>query len=530
MSGVQTDSLKATPQGTEKDETVITAEQEVVVEGREAQMDVAGLFLANVAKRGDAADLLAPYNPQEEKAVIRKADMIIVPLLLVALMMGAVDKNALSTAAVLGLRADLNLVGQQYSWAGSLIFFGSLVSLFPALFAMQRFPAGKVVSGCVIIWGVVSLCIAACENFAGLAVCRFVLGLFEALTFPGFSLIISSWYTRKEQVARTALIYSTLSSLTNGLLSYASSFVHGQLGVEAWQLLFLLIGAITFAWGILLFTFLPDSPVSAKWLTDRQRIIAVTRLKDNRTGVENKHFKWSQCKEAFLDIKTWLIFLINICLNVPSEFSLPLSPFNSIIVNNLGFSSKETMLLAIPTGMISWVGSLLFSWVAVKSEHRKHRCLVAAASCLLPLLGTTLLHVIPRSNKGGSLGSLYIVYFFWAPYIIMTTVVIANTGGYTKKTIVYGMSYLGYLVGNIIGPQTFRANQAPAYTGGVVAMLVCYCIGILLLLAYYFNLRRLNRAKEDWLAQHPEEANADNLLDDWRDETDFESKRFRYVL
>jgi ACS family allantoate permease-like MFS transporter len=32
----------------------------------------------------------------------------------------------------------------------------------------------------------------------------------------------------------------------------------------------------------------------------------------------------------------------------------------------------------------------------------------------------------------------------------MMTVVNANTGGYTKKTVVYGMAYAGYLVGNIV--------------------------------------------------------------------------------
>nr|XP_018266694.1 uncharacterized protein I303_00669 [Kwoniella dejecticola CBS 10117]OBR88852.1 hypothetical protein I303_00669 [Kwoniella dejecticola CBS 10117] len=499
---------------------VLVSEQGI--EGAKDQLDIAGLFLADLANRPNAQELLFPYTAAEERAVVRKADMIIVPLLLVALMMGAVDKNALSTAAILGLRTDLRLVGQEYSWTGSLIFFGSIASLFPALFAMQKYPAGRVVAGCVTVWGVVSLCIAACSNFAGLAVCRFVLGLFEALTFPGFSLIVSSWYTRKEQVVRTALIYSTLSSLTNGLLSYAASFAPNHLGVKAWQLLFLLIGAITFCWGILMGFFLPDSPVSARWLSDRQRYIAVMRLKDNRTGVENKHFKLSQAKEAFLDLKTWLIFLINICLNVPSKLA-----FNSIIVNGLGYSTKETLLLATPTGLISWCGSLLFSWIAIRT---KQRCLTAAASCLLPLLSTILLHVIPRSNVGGSLGSLYLIYFYWAPYIVMTTVVIANTGGYTKKTIVYGMSYLGYLVGNIIGPQTFRANQAPAYTGGVIAMLACYCAGILLLLVYYFNLRRLKKNKEQWLADHSQEAAADDLLDDWRDETDFEAKRFQYVL
>ena len=38
----------------------------------------------------------------------------------------------------------------------------------------------------------------------------------------------------------------------------------------------------------------------------------------------------------------------------------------------------------------------------------------------------------------------------------------------------FAILYIGYAVGNLIGPQTFRENQAPAYTGGVVAMLVSY--------------------------------------------------------
>lgn len=110
--------------------------------------------------------------------------------------MGAVDKNALGTAAVLGLRTDLKLKGQEYSCmplsvrpsltagTASLIFFGQIATLFPALFAMQRYPAAKVISGCVIMWGVLSMCIAATSGYAGLAVCRFILGMFESLTFP----------------------------------------------------------------------------------------------------------------------------------------------------------------------------------------------------------------------------------------------------------------------------------------------------------------------------------------------------------
>ncbi|ORY21526.1 putative allantoate permease [Naematelia encephala] len=485
------------------------------------KLDVAGKFLAEVALRSNANELLEEPTAAEERAVVRRADFIIVPLLLVALMMGAVDKNALGTAAVLGLRTDLNLVGQQYSWTSSIIFFGSLASLFPALFFMQKYPAGKVIAANVTVWGIISMATAGSKAFGGLAACRFILGLFEALTFPGFSLVISSWYTRREQsfkVARTAIIYSTLSSLTNGLLSFACSYITDQLAIKGWQLLFILVGAITFSWGILMGFFLPDSPVSARWLTERQRVVAVMRLKNNQTGVENKTYKLYQVKEALLDPKTWLVFFTNICLNVPT--------FNSIIVASLGFTSRETTLLSIPTGLISWVSSLAFSYIAVKT---KQRTLTAMFSCFIPLLSTILLHVIPRSNVGGSLGSLFIIYFYWAPYIVMSTVVIANTGGYTKKTIVYGIAYCGYLVGNIIGPQTFIATQAPDYTGGVVAMLVCYCVAIILIFTYHLNIRRLNKKKAAWMQANPDHASGD-LLADWRDLTDFEKPTFIYVI
>jgi hypothetical protein len=38
--------------------------------------------------------------------------------------LGAVDKVAISTAAIYGLKHDLHLVGQQYSWAGSILSLG----------------------------------------------------------------------------------------------------------------------------------------------------------------------------------------------------------------------------------------------------------------------------------------------------------------------------------------------------------------------------------------------------------------------
>jgi hypothetical protein len=50
----------------------------------------------------------------------------------------------------------------------------------------------------------------------------------------------------------------------------------------------------------------PDSPLNAWFLTAEERIIAVSRLRVNQTGIENKHFKRDQFLEALRDPKTWL--------------------------------------------------------------------------------------------------------------------------------------------------------------------------------------------------------------------------------
>lgn len=63
---------------------------------------------------------MAPWTEAEEKAVKRKLDKIVLPLVTMSLLLGGVDKVILGTSATFGLRDDLGLVGQDYSWASSL--------------------------------------------------------------------------------------------------------------------------------------------------------------------------------------------------------------------------------------------------------------------------------------------------------------------------------------------------------------------------------------------------------------------------
>lgn len=180
----------------------------------------------------------------------------------------------------------MKLTGDQYNWISSIIYFGAIIAVFPSLFLMQKIPTGKWLSFNASVWGIILMCSAACKSFGGLLAARFILGLFEACIFAGFGLVISAYWTKKEQTWRTAVIFSTLSSVVNGLLSYAAAHYHGSLG--QWQVLFLSVGGLTFFWSILCWLFLAGTPLEARWMSTREKVIAVRRTAQNRTGVANK--------------------------------------------------------------------------------------------------------------------------------------------------------------------------------------------------------------------------------------------------
>ena len=81
------------------------------------------------------------------------------------------------------------------------------------------------------------MCQAFTRNFAGLLVCRFVLGLVEGPFLPGVFFLMSCWYKRSELPPRIALLYGAnmLASAFGGLIAAGIvARMEGKLGRPAW--------------------------------------------------------------------------------------------------------------------------------------------------------------------------------------------------------------------------------------------------------------------------------------------------------
>ena len=175
---------------------------------------------------------------------------------------------------------------------------------------LQRFNLGRVLGGVVMLWGLIAMLTATVTFFRGLYAQRFFLGFVESIIPTGFMCIVSGYYTQDEQSLRQSWWFSSTGGWTiiGGALNYGFAQITGGT-LKRWQYIYLFAGALTVLFGIVCFA-IPNSAVSAWFLSPEERIVAVERLRRGQTGVRCQKLKWSHIREGLLDIKVWLVALM----------------------------------------------------------------------------------------------------------------------------------------------------------------------------------------------------------------------------
>ncbi|KAI1122227.1 allantoate permease [Nemania abortiva] len=459
---------------------------------------------------------------EEIKKVVRKIDYHIVPILFVLYFLQYLDKNAINFANAYGLKQGTHLQGQDFSWLGSIFYFGYLASQFPSGYLIQRLPVGRVVSITVIIWGTIVLTTPACKSFAGIATNRFFLGLTEATVNPAFVLIMSIWYKVDEQPLRLEAYYCTngLATMFGGLIGYAVG--HITTGLPKWTYVFFIFGGISVVAGIVSLFVLPDVPATARFLTPRERTIATERVASNRAGVKNHHFKKHQAIQCAKDPKTWILFIMAIGAQVPNS---AITSFTSQIIASFGFDTLGTQYLQIPGGAVQFLSLILGGWLCTKWP-RGSRCPTMIVANTICIIGSALLVRLPDENKWGRLVALWLCFFQGLGFSMSLTMVSSNIAGSTKKQLTAVILFTGYCIGNIIGPQTFLEREAPHYRSAYVAMLVGYTVKLVSIMVLYVYMWRVNVARD---AAGPADEKA-AVEAGMHDQTELENLGFRYSL
>ena len=96
------------------------------------------------------------------------------------------------------------------------------------------------------------------------------------------------------------------AQIFSGLISWA--VYHMDATVFApWRLFIIVCAAVTLVIGVLFWFFIPDNPMEARFLTHREKVVAIERLRAQSSGVENKTWKREQFIETLTDWKPWAV-------------------------------------------------------------------------------------------------------------------------------------------------------------------------------------------------------------------------------
>ncbi|KAI1633780.1 major facilitator superfamily transporter [Biscogniauxia mediterranea] len=449
--------------------------------------DAAAEFLRRT-EQGDHAVIILP---EEDQKVLRRIDLVILPIMLTVYFLQGLDKSCLAYASVFGLIEDTGLVGDQYSWLGSIVYLAQLVMQPLLAWLLVRLPIAKFTSAMVLCWGVTLACMAAAHNFGGLLAARFFLGSFEASVAPAFIAITQMWWRRREQTVRTSYWYA-MNGITNmfgSLISYGLGHIDSP-KLHSYQIIFLFFGVATVAFAFVMVAFMPDSPMEAKFLKESEKVIAIERLRANQMGVVNREWNHEQFKESFIDLKTWFWFALLFSISIPSG---GISTFGPLIVKTFGFDSFTTILFNIPFGAVQIVATIGGAFLAQKIKKKGP---VIALLCIPPIIGCVILMVLPHqaSHKAPLLVGYYLVSVYPGITPLIYSWSAQNTAGTTKQRVTNAILFVGQSIGNVVGPLLYTQAEAPSYSRGLRSNLALYVIIMVIVFATTIYLRVLNKS------------------------------------
>lgn len=158
-------------------------------------------------------------------------------------------------------------------------------------------------------WGVMTVCQGVTQSYAGLVVCRTLIGVFEAGVFPGLVYLVSMFYKRTEFQWRLNILFSAgiIAGAFSGLLAYAIAHMDGVAGYSGWRWIFILEGTATVAIAGTAVFFVSDWPDTAKFLTVEERQILKQRIvAQSDDEYSMNHWNKKAAKRVFTDPKIYL--------------------------------------------------------------------------------------------------------------------------------------------------------------------------------------------------------------------------------
>ena len=200
----------------------------------------------------------------------------------------------------------LELQGDRYQWLLTIFYIGYITFSFQAIM-WGVIPPHIWITVVVLGWGIVATLQSTVQSWQGEMALRFLLGVSETGFGPGVVYLFSFYYLRHEVGLRLGIFLAAapLANTFAGALAYGITSGHSHFA--NWRLLFLVEGLPTILMAPVAFFVLPDSPETARFLNEEEKLIVKAR---NMRQIGEEHrtrgIVWKDIGALMLDLKCWM--------------------------------------------------------------------------------------------------------------------------------------------------------------------------------------------------------------------------------
>jgi ACS family tartrate transporter-like MFS transporter len=300
-----------------------------------------------------------------EQSAMRKAAWRLVPFLGLAYFVNALDRSNVAVAA-LTMNRSLGFTAAEYGLGAGAFFWSYVLFQLPSNMVLSRLGARRWLTVVILAWGLCSAATALVTDVKTFALVRFMLGVAEAGYFPGVIFFMTRWFPSRHRGRAMGVFYAFAAAAvsTGAPISGNILVLHGWLGLQGWQWIFLIEAAPALLLAMICPFLLRDDPAQAEWLTAEEKDWLRLTLASEQSvaaGDIGSPLRLLRDGKMILLIIAYLAIGFGVYANV---FFLPL------IIKDLGFSNLTVSYLAAVPAALGAVGMVLVSRSSDRSGER----------------------------------------------------------------------------------------------------------------------------------------------------------------
>jgi sugar phosphate permease len=271
---------------------------------------------------------------------------------------------------------------------------------------------------------------------------------------------------------RIGLFYTTasLSGAFGGLLARGLNEIPTTSTVDAsWRWIMIIEGVLTIVIGAIAYLFLPNSVSTARFLSEKERSVAQSRLIAPGRTSKVETFQWSEVRRGVISPMLWMSATAYFAI-LSGLYSFGL--FLPTIIKDLGYEANQAQLFSVPPYAVAAVVTVIVAFV---SDRLRLRGTIMLFTLPIAIIGYGVIaNVNSSSVKYGMVFLMATGLYASVPPVLVW--ISNNSAGHYKRATTTALQLAIANCGGFVTTFIYPSSEKPQYKKSheIILGLLCY--------------------------------------------------------